>query len=206
MRRLPALAFWLLAPAAMALWLLVATPSRWIGIDSGALGAALMLTLAWLGLWLASRIGDDASSQLSPGEQKNAVALAFTGLVVAIMLFKADLIMHAGSVAELREVGRPVVMLLVGWIVFAALLRTRFGARVQRDERDIEVERAADAAAHTTLAVAVLVVAIMLGFSPRARIDALGPLAVANLLMFSLVSSTFVGHAVAAWHYRRDRA
>ncbi len=206
MRALPSAAFWLVAPLALALWLLVATPSRWLGIDAGTLGAALMLATAWVGLWLASRIPDDEASALSPGEQKNWVALAFTGLVGMLMVLKADAFLNAESVADLKDFGRPLVMLLIGWIILGALLRNRFGPRIQQDERDMHVERIADSSAHTTLCIAIVAIAVTLGFTPRARIDGLSPLALANLLMFALVFASFVGHVVAAWRYRRDRA
>ena len=206
MRRLPASAFWLVAPVALARWLIVATPSRWLGIDGGTLGAVLMLTSAWAGLWLASRIPDDEASALSPGEQKNWVALVFTGLVGILMLLKADAFVNAETVADLRDFGRPIAMLLIGWMILGALLRQRFSKRIQQDERDTHVERAADSSAHMTLCLVIVAIAVTLGFTPRARIDWLSPLALANLLMFALVFASFVGHAVAAWHYRRDRA
>lgn len=206
MRRLSPSAFWFVAPLALAFWLIVATPSRWLGIDTGALGASILLVAAWVGLWLASRIPDDAESAMSPGEQKNWVALVFTGVIGALMLTKADLIANAPSVADLGGVGRTLVMLVIGWIIFGSMLRQRMGKRVQQDERDSVVERAADASSHLTLCIAIVAVAVTLGFSPRERIDWLSPIALAHVLIFAVVLASFVGHAVAVWRYRRDRA
>lgn len=198
--------FWLLAPAAMALWLLVATPSRWLGIDTGSIGAAIMLAAAWIGLGLASRIADDPESPRSPGEQKNWVALAFSGLIGALVVFKAGLFANAETVADLREVGRPIAMLIAGWLIFGSLLRQRLGKRIQQDERDMAVGRAADVTAYVTLCFMVVGIAVTLGFTPRTRLDWATPIALANLLVFALVLASFVGHAVAAWRYWRDRA
>lgn len=206
MTRIPPSAFWLLAPGAMALWLLVATPSRWFGIDTGSIGAAIMLAAAWIGLGLATRIPDDPDSPRSPGEQKNWVALAFSSLIGALMIFKAGVFVNAESVADLREVGRPIGMLIVGWIIFGSLLRRRLGRRIQQDERDVAVERASDLTAYVTLCVVVMGIAVTLGFTPRTRLDWATPIALANLLVFALVLASFVGHAVAAWRYWRDRA
>ena len=93
-----------------------------------------------------------------------------------------------------------------GWIIFSSMLRQRMGKRVQQDERDSMVEHAADAASHLALCIAIIAVAVTLGFTPRERIGWLSPVALANLLMFTLVFASFVGHAVAVWRYRRDGA
>lgn len=198
--------FWLIAPVAMALWLLVSAPSRWFGLDTGAIGAALMLLVAWIGLWLASRIKDDGESAVSPGEQKTWVALVFTGLIGGLMLFKSDLFSGAKSVTDLREIGRPIAMLIVGWIIFSALLRQRIGDRIQQDERDLEVERVSDMAAYVSLCVAIVCLAVMLAFSPPAKLEWVTPVVLANLLVLMLVLANFIANAVAISRYWRDRA
>ncbi len=206
MRRLPPSAFWLVAPAAVALWLIVAMPSRWHGIQTSTWGAMLMIAAAVLGLWLASRIPGDPDERASPGEQKHWVALAFTLLIGAAMLLEADVFARAQSVADLREVGRPIGIFLVGWVIFSALLRQRFGARVLVDERDRAVEAAADAWSHGALAMTIIGLAVMFGFSPPARLAWATPIVTANLLMFALLWSCLVGSVVAILRYRRERA
>ncbi|MCR6700449.1 MAG: hypothetical protein NVV68_04490 [Dokdonella sp.] len=206
MHRVPSGLFWLLAPAAIGLWLIVAIPSRWHGIDTGAVGAGLLLAAAAAGLWLSGTIPDDGTSQRSPGEQGRWVALVFTGLIGALMLAHAGAFAGARTIAELGGIGRPVVMLLVGWLILASIARRRPGAGVQADERDREVARAADAVSHVVLALAIVAIAVTLGLTPPARLSWASPIAVANLLMFALVAAAFAGHGAALWHYRRDRA
>jgi hypothetical protein len=206
MHRVPSGLFWLLAPAAIGLWLIVAIPSRWHGIDTGAAGAGLLLAAAAAGLWLSGTIPDDGASQRSPGEQGRWVALVFTGLIGALMLAHAGAFAGARTIAELGGIGRPVVMLLVGWLILASIARRRPGAGVQADERDREVARAADAVSHGVLALAIVAIAVTLGLTPPARLSWASPIAVANLLMFVLVAAAFAGHGAALWHYRRDRA
>ena len=206
MHRIPSGLFWLLAPAAIGLWLIVAIPSRWHGIDTGAAGAGLLLAAAAAGLWLSGTIPDDGASQRSPGEQGRWVALVFTGLIGALMLAHAGAFAGARTIAELGGIGRPVVMLLVGWLILSTIARRRPGAGVQADERDREVARAADDVSHGVLALAIVAIAVTLGLTPPARLSWASPIAVANLLMFALVAAAFAGHGAALWHYRRDRA
>ncbi len=198
--------FWLVAPASLALWLLVAMPSRWLGFDTGATGAGLLLVLAWVGFWIAGRTPDDPDAAASPGEQQRWIALAFTIGIGAWMVSKAEVFIAARSVADLQGIGRPIGVLVVGWIIFDALLRARARGRVQRDERDEAVVHAADSASHTTLAIAVFAVAITLGFTPPDRLGWASPIALANLLVFTLVLSSAAGHVIAILRYRRDRA
>ncbi|PZQ19888.1 MAG: hypothetical protein DI564_01210 [Rhodanobacter denitrificans] len=206
MHRVPSALFWLLAPAALGRWLIVAIPSRWHGIDTGSIGAALLLAVAATGLWLSGRIPDDGASQRSPGEQGRWVALVFTGLIGALMAVHAGSFAGARTIAELEGIGRPIAMLLVGWLILASIARRWPGTGVQVDERDRAVARAADAASHVALALAVVAIAVTLGLTPPARLSWASPIAVANLLMFALVAAAFVGHGTALWHYRRDRA
>lgn len=205
MSRLPFSLFWLIAPAAMALWLIVSVPSRWFGLDTGAIGAALMLLVAWSGLWLSSRLKEEGESNVSPGEQQAWVALAFTGLIGGLMVYQSNLLLGAKSVADLRELGRPIAMLVVGWIIFSAILRQRIGNRIQHDERDRDVERASDIAGYTSLCIAIMILVVLLGFSPPEKLVWATPLVLANLLVFVLVLANLIANITAISLYRRDR-
>src|SRR5690606_22283618 len=130
-------------------------------------------------------------------EQRRWVALVFTALIGVLMLAKAEVFARAGSVADLREVGRPIGLFLAGWAIFSALLRQRFGARVVDDERDRAVELAADRWSHRVLAFAVVGIAVTFGLSPAARLPWATPIATAHLLVFALLCSSLVGSVVA---------
>ena len=155
---------------------------------------------------ICSSTSSGAESAASPGEQKRWVDLVFTSAIAAVMLAHADGVWRAVDVGDLRAIGRPIGMLLVGWIVLAAIPHRRIGARVQEDERDRAVEARAAAWSHAALALAVLGVALLFGFSPASRLQWATPIVTANLLVLALVGSSFVGSAVALVCYRRDRA
>lgn len=196
--------YWLLVPALIALLMLALTPSRWTGVDLGSFGAALLVLTAWAGLYLAVR-NPAVDSTLSPAEQKNGVALLFAACIAAILLAEVDTIVNATTIRELRGVGRVIVALMIGWLVFGAVLRQRFGAAVQEDERDRWVQRRADAAAHGTTMFLLMGLAVTLAFSPVSRLGWARPLLIAHLLVTVMVVASLVGCLVAAWLYWRDR-
>lgn len=195
--------FWLLAPASLALWLILVTPTRWLGIDTGAAGTGLLLLTAWAGLWLSTRIPPNRESAVSPGEVRQWVALAFSGAIAALLVANADAIARAEKAADLAGLGRTVAMLVVGWIVFSAVLRQRAHAGVQEDERDRDVQRRADSGSHTAICLFVIAVAVTLGLSPADRLAWATPVVIAHLLILALVLASLVGCIVAIWHYRR---
>ena len=96
--------------------------------------------------------------------------------------------------------------ILVGRADGGALRRVALEESVQEDERDRAVEAAADAWSHAALAFVIIGYAVLFGFSPPERLRWATPIVIANLLMFALVCSCFVGGLVAVWRYRRDRA
>ena len=198
--------FWLLAPASLALWLVLVTPTRWLGIDTGAVGTGLLLLTAWASLWLSTRIPANREASVSPGEVRQWVALAFTGVIAVFLLVNAGDIVSAQGIAELRGIGRTVAMLVIGWILFSAVLRQRANAGVQEDERDREVQRHADSWSHAAISLFVIAVAVTLGLSPADRLAWATPIVVAHLLIFALVVSSLTGCVVAVWQYRRGYA
>jgi hypothetical protein len=198
--------FWLLAPASLALWLILVTPTRWLGIETGALGTGLLLLTAWAGLWLSTRIPASREARVSPSEVRQWVALVFTGAIAAFLAFHAVDIARAEKVADLQSIGRTVAMLVIGWILFSAVLRQRANAGVQEDERDREVQRHADSWSHAAISLFVIAVAVTLGLSPADRLAWATPIVVAHLLIFALVVSSLTGCVVAVWQYRRGYA
>lgn len=198
--------FWLLAPASLALWLILVTPSRWLGIDTSAAGTGLLLLTAWAGLWLSTRIPADREASVSPSEVRQWVALVFTGAIAAFLAINAVDIARAENVSDLKALGRTVAMLVIGWILFSAVLRQRAHAGVQEDERDREVQRQADSGSHAVICLLVVALAVTLGLSPVERLAWATPIVIAHLLIFALVLANLIGCVVAVWQYRRGRA
>jgi hypothetical protein len=61
----------LLAVAGIAFWLLLAGPSDLLGLDTGQAGTALLVTVAWVSMYLVSRLpGDELGAAASPAEWK----------------------------------------------------------------------------------------------------------------------------------------
>lgn len=197
--------FWLIAPLCIALWLILVTPTRWIGFETPAIGTALLLLTTWMGLWWSTRMPADPESAIPPGEVRAWVALVFTAVIAALLVSGSERILEAQSIADLRGIGRTIAMLIIGWIIFSSVLRQRARAGVQEDERDRDIERRGQSWAHSTTCFLVISLAVTLGLAPSERLDWARPIVVAHLLIFLLVLSSLVGYLVTAWLYRRDR-
>lgn len=203
-RHSPAL-FWLIAPFSIALWLILVTPTHWLGIETGATGTALLLLTAWAGLWLASRIPVDAESSVSPAEVRQWVALAFTAVIAAFLLFNADTILVATTIADLRGIGRTCVLLIIAWAIFSSILRQRAQSGVQEDERDRRIEWQADRWSHGVICVLVIAVAVTLGLSPPDTLGWARPIVIAHLLILALVMANVAGCVAAIVLHWRER-
>jgi hypothetical protein len=195
--------FWLIAPASLAIWMILVTPTQWLGIDTSALGTGSLLITVWIGFWISTRIPAERDAEVSPGELRNWIALIFTGLVAAVMGFNVKVITHADSLADLSGVGRTIAMLLIGWGIFSSIVRQRTNADTLEDERDGFIRAHADAWSHGTLIFVIIGLAVTLGFSPIERLEWVKPLMLAHVLIFSVVASRLVGHVIAVLQYRR---
>ncbi|HET9032055.1 MAG TPA: hypothetical protein VFN25_04020 [Dokdonella sp.] len=195
--------FWLIAPLSLTLWLLLVTPTRWLGIETSVLGTGGLLLTAWLGFWLSTQIPQDKDSAVSPAEVRQWVALLFTAAIAAFFIFQADVILRAQNLADLRGVGRTFAMLIIGWLIFSSLLRQRARAGVQEDERDREVQIRGDQLSHGAICVFVIGLALTLGLSPSDRLGFATPIALAHLLIFGLVLANLISCVACIWQYRR---
>lgn len=205
MYRARPLLFWLVAPLSMALWLLLVTPTHWMGVETSAIGTGLLLLTAWAGLWWSTRLQADPDSSVSPGEVRAWVALVFTAVIAAVLVSNAGRILQAQGLADLRGVGRTFAMLIIGWLIFSSILRQRAPAGVQVDERDRDVERRAQASEHTAICALVIGLAVTLGVTPADRLDWARPIVLSHLLAFLLVVASLIGCVITVWLYRRDR-
>jgi len=198
----------LLLVTALALWLLLAGPSKLLGIDTGQAGTALLVTVAWVSLFAIRR--------MPPGELERAASRgewkAWSGAVfmaVAILYFLSKVHVFRGAAIphnpEAAAVGRNLVLLLVAWSVLSWVVASRRKDEVQEDERDREIARQASGWGRGAITVCVVGMAVMLAFSPADRLQWATHLMIANLLVFALMWGCLFEYAAAAVAYWRDR-
>ncbi len=198
----------LLAVAGFALWLLLAGPSKLLGIDTGQAGTALLISLAWVSLYLIHRLPrGEHEKAISPGEWKAWLGTAFTAAAIAYFLsklpvFAAAAIPHNPAASA---VGRNLVLLLIAWTVLSSVLGSRWKGEVEEDERDREIARQASGWGRGALTVCIIGLALMLGFSPPHKLLWATHLMIANQLVLALMWGCLFGYAASAVYYWRDR-
>lgn len=196
------------AVAGTAFWFLLAGPTRVLGIDAGHLGVLILVGLLWGSLWFVStRSGDEMANAASPGEWQAWLGFAFLLLATAYFVLKLPLFAVTGTVMDnpdASRVGRNVVMLFISWTVLSSVMESRWKG-VRSDERDRQIAARAQACARFVLVAGVVVVAVLLGFSPADRLQWATPLMLAHVMILILMVSNLVETAVQAVSYWRDR-
>lgn len=194
--------------AALAFWVLLAGPRELFGIDTGNVGVAVLVTVAWLSMHRVSRMPDGGLGEaMAPGEWRAWIGLAFT-LVVGIYasvhapVFQGPPLMHN---PDAGRIGRNIVLLLVAWAILTQVLGSRWRSLVQEDERDRAIEAAASHAARIALSVFAIGIAMLLGFSPPDHLAWAPPPLIAHLLVIGLVASCMVEYGYIALAYWRGR-
>ena len=194
--------------AAIATWLLLAGPSRVLGVDAGNAGVFLLMAVGWGALYAISRIADGGIGEtMSPGEWRAWLGLAFTLVIGAYSIVHAHVFQGppVWQNPDANRVGRNIVMLLVAWAILSRVLDARWRAAVQRDERDREID------AHATQWARIALVAILVGyaalfsFSPAERLAWAPPPMIGHLLIVALIASCAVEYLATALGYWRDR-
>lgn len=200
--------FALLVIAGMALWLLLAGPSKVLGIDTGQAGMALLIGAAWAALFAIHRLPRGEFEQaVSPGEWKAWIGTAFMAVAIAYFLSKAHVFQDAPvwNNPDASAVGRNLVLLLIAWVVLSNVMSARWKGAVEEDERDHEIAVHAGHWGRGALTACVIGIAVMLGLSPAEKLRWATHLMVANLLVFALMWGCLVEYAATAVHYWRDR-
>ncbi|MDX2298886.1 MAG: hypothetical protein NW204_04100 [Xanthomonadaceae bacterium] len=198
----------LLVVALLALWLLLAGGDRVLGLDTGKLGFAALVTLAWGSLYAVYRLPrGEADAAIAPGEWQAWIGLVFMAQLLAYLLLKSDVLIHAPVLhnVQARTVGNHVVMLFVAWLVISQLMKARWQDKVQEDERDREIARVAASWSSGALTFCVIGVAVTLGLSPAEKMAWATPPAIAHMLVYALLWAGLISHAAAAIQYWRDR-
>ena len=198
----------LLFLAGLALWLLLAGPERLLGIDTGNLGVALLMTVAWVSMVAILRMPRDGlESLVSPGEWRAWLGLGF--MLVATVYFLANVQVFeqgppwANPVAN--RVGRNLVLMLVAWTVLSNVMASRWKGLVQEDERDREIEKQANGWGRGALTFCIIGIAVTLAFSPAHKLEWATHFMIANLLVFALMWGWLCEYAATAIYYLRDR-
>ncbi|GAB3514487.1 hypothetical protein MNQ95_02160 [Pseudoxanthomonas daejeonensis] len=197
----------LLVPlAGFGLWSMLASPRALLGIDPGPLGMFALVASTVAALLLLSRTPRENLDRASPAEWKAWLGVGFMLAGVLYFLSRIPLFAagdwrdpHAGAVA------RNLVLLLVVWTVLSSVLAARWKGRVQEDERDRDIEASAVGWGRGALVSCVVGIAVLLGFSPPARLQWANHFMVANLLVFALMWGWLVEYAATALMYLRDR-
>lgn len=199
----------LLAIAAVATALLLAGPERLLGVDTGNVGVALLITATWTSLWLVAALpASGLEGEVSPGEWQAWIGSAFLAVAVAWFALKLPLFAVPGPIwanPDAAAAGRTVVMLMVAWAIVSAVLAGRWRERVSSDERDRQIEARAAGRGRALLVLLLVALAVTLGFSPSDRLHWATPLLLANLLLLFLMLSSLVESALTAVSYWRDR-
>ena len=192
--------------AGVAFWLLLAGPKNVLGVDPGGFGFGLLVLVAWAAVYgISAAPRTELDEAVSPGEWRAWVGFGFTLVVMAYLLAKADLIAGAQDLRDLGRVGRNVVLLLITWAVVAQVLEWRWTGKVLEDERDRDIEVRAAGWGRGALVFGVFGIVVTLGITPADRLAWATPVAVAHLLVFTLVWHCLVEYFVTAVSYWRDR-
>ncbi|MCJ0826008.1 hypothetical protein MQC88_08570 [Luteimonas sp. 50] len=199
----------LLAGAGVAFWLLLAGPSRLLGVDAGQAGTALLVTVAWVSMYRVSRLpGDELGAAASPAEWKAWIGAGFMLAAIVYFLAKIEVFAAAGvfADADASAVARNLVLLLVAWSVLSTVLASRWKGAVEEDERDRAIAARAAAWGRGALVVAVIMLAVALGLSPASRLQWASHFMVANLLVLAVMWGCLFEYAAGAvlhWRARR---
>jgi len=198
----------LLVSAGLALWLLLAGPSKVLGLDPGKLGMLLLVATAWISLYGVSQIPKgELEAVVSPGEWRAWVGAVFTLVAIVYFLSKAPAFADgpAWGNPDAGAVARNLVMLLIAWTVLSGVMGGRWKGVVQEDERDREIEKKAGGWGRGALVAAIVGLAVMLGFSPAAKLEWASHFMIANLLVSALMWGWLCEYAATAVMYWRDR-
>ena len=198
----------LVLAAGAGLWLLLTGPSEVLGIDTGNAGVALLVTVTWISLYAVGRMPNgDLDNAVSPGEWHAWIAFGFTAAIAAYAIANAHLFQGPPlwQNPDANRIGRNIALLAIAWMILSQVLNARWRHKVQQDERDRAIEASAVSWARAGLGVYVIGLALMLGFSPAAKLAWAPPPMIAHLLIVGLILSCLIEYGITALAHWRDR-
>jgi L-asparagine transporter-like permease len=180
-----------------------------VGVSFGFIGVWLFVAAAWFFVDAVHRIPrSEAEQAIAPGEWQAWIGTAFLAAVLVAMALHRDAFaaqVPIGHNPEAGIAGRSIGTLFIAWVVLAHVLRQRWKGAVLADERDHRIEQASSGWGRGATIAAIIGIALMLGFSPTARLQQFSYPMLAQMLMATLVLGAWFDHAVAALLYWRDR-
>ena len=203
----------LLVALAGAVASLIGPQERWWGIDIGSTGAAVFGFTLWVGAWVFARQPDRIfSAEWALAERRSWVGLVFLSLIVANF---ARFLWALGQGAEppelLREMpGRHLMwnlfVLLISWSVVSHTIRGGEPDVVERDERDLRFQHAANRVGDFALSAIVIACVILLATLPVEKLAWwLAPLVAANALIGLLLIKSLAEYAYLVSRYAWER-
>lgn len=173
------------------------------------LGGSLFVAAVWFCVDAVQRIPrSDAETAIAPREWQSWVGLAFCTAGLATLglsaeAFAAQLPIHLNP--DAGQAGRRIGLLFVAWAMLAYVLQQRWAGSVEADERDLQISHRACNAGRIALTLALISLALGLGFSPTERLQQLSYPWLAQLIMTCLLFGAWADYAYAAWAYWQDR-
>lgn len=195
--------------AAIGLWLFFANAMQVLDADIGILGSVLIAVAAWASVGVLEDLPrSEGEVVISPGEWQAWIGAFFmaaiwTATLQSIPAFNVPLPIGQNHLAS--AAGRNIGVLIIVWVILSQVLKSRWSGQVTSDERDRWIEQKGASWGRTTTSVAVVAIAILLGFSPASRLQELNYPALAQMLMASVLLGFLVDYLVIAALYWRDR-
>jgi hypothetical protein len=192
---------------------LIGPRERMWGIDIGSLGTVTFGAALWVGAWVFARHPEKFfSAEWALAERRSWVGLVFLALIAASFVrFLWALAQRGAPPGHLSEFPTDYFMwnlfvLLVSWVIVSSTIRGRDPEIVERDERDLRFQYAADRAGDYTLSAIVIGCVILLVTMPAARLDWwLAPLVAANVLIGLLMLKSLAEHVYLVMRYATER-
>jgi hypothetical protein len=188
-------------------------PDGWLGIDVGMVGSAVLYAALWLFAIHLSKHSEAAFPTDAPLAERQAwVSMVFITLIYFHWLNFVSALPGLGAQAD--QIANPasrhfavnLAILIVGWIVVSAIVRTKNSEPVALDERDLRIQRAAGRAGSALVSVLIIGLISALVVLPERLDPWLRPLIAANVLVGLLIANTLTENVYAVIRYRREYA
>lgn len=179
------------------------------GLPPGFLGVWLFVPAVWFFVDAVHRIPrSEGELGIAPGEWQAWVDSAFASALLVTLALKAPAFIAAVPINEnpaAGAAGRGIGSMLIAWLVLAYALKQRWHGLIESDERDRQIAQIASLWGRNATTFAVIVLAVLLGFSPTARLQVYGFSYFAHVLTMVLVLGAWFDYVVAACLYYFDR-